>query len=98
VDEEMTKSELIERLAQAEGITLKAAEMAVTVAFASMGKALSHKDRVEIRGLGSFKVKDYGGYSGRNPMTGEMIKVRAKRLPFFEMGKELKSRINGNER
>ena len=94
----MTKSELIEKLAQAEGITLKAAEMAVNVTFDSMGNALSQKGRVEIRGLGSFKVKDYGGYSGRNPMTGEMIKVKAKRLPFFRMGKELKIRVNGNER
>jgi integration host factor subunit beta len=94
----MTKSELIEKLAQMEGITLKAAEIAVNTTFDSMGKALSQKGRIEIRGLGSFKVKDYGGYSGRNPMTGEMIKVRAKRLPFFRMGKELTRRVNTNER
>jgi integration host factor subunit beta len=90
----MNKSDLIEKLAQAEGIALKAAEIAVNTTFDSMDKALSQKGRVEIRGLGSFKVKDYGGYSGRNPMTGAMIKVKAKRLPFFRMGKELKTRVN----
>jgi integration host factor subunit beta len=97
-DEEMNKRELIAQLAQVERISLKAAEMAVNVTFDSMGKALSQKGRVGIRGLGSFKVKDYGGYSGRNPMTGVMIKVKAKRLPSSRMGKELKTRVNSNER
>jgi integration host factor subunit beta len=94
----MTKSELIEKLAQAQGIVLKAAEIAVNTTFDSMGKALSQKGRVVIRGLGSFKVKDYGGYRGRNPMTGAMIKVKAKRLPSFRMGKDLKTRVNSKER
>jgi integration host factor subunit beta len=93
----MTKSELIEALAKAEGITLKAAELAVNVTFESMAKTLANAGRVEIRGLGSFKVKDYEGYSGRNPKTGERIVVEGKKLPFFKMGKELRQRVNGNE-
>ncbi len=90
----MTKSQLIEALAKAEGITLKAAEIAVNVTFESMEKALMQGDRVEIRGFGSFKVKKYDGYKGRNPKTGELIEVRPKRLPFFKVGKELKERVD----
>ncbi len=91
----MTKSELIETLAKAEGITLKAAETAVNVSFQSMEQALIRSDRLEIRGFGSFKVKSYDGYKGRNPKTGELIEVESKRLPFFKVGKELKERVNG---
>ncbi|OIP90960.1 MAG: integration host factor subunit beta [Syntrophobacteraceae bacterium CG2_30_61_12] len=90
----MTKSQLIEELARAEGITLKAAELAVNVTFESMETALIAEDRVEIRGFGSFKVKAYDGYKGRNPKTGELIEVRPKRLPFFKVGKELKERVD----
>ena len=91
----MTKSELIEALAKAEGITLKSAEIAVNVAFQSMEQALVNSDRLEIRGFGSFKVKDYEGYKGRNPKTGALIEVASKKLPFFKVGKELKERVNG---
>ncbi|MGV8074770.1 MAG: HU family DNA-binding protein [Syntrophobacteraceae bacterium] len=92
----MTKSELIEALAKAEGITLKAAETAVNVAFQSMEGALSRSDRLEIRGFGSFKVKHYEGYKGRNPKTGELIEVQFKKLPFFKVGKELRERVNNS--
>ena len=54
-------------------------------------------DRLEIRGFGSFKVKDYEGYKGRNPKTGALIEVSSKKLPFFKVGKELKERVNGAE-
>jgi integration host factor subunit beta len=91
----MTKSELIEALAKAEGITLKSAEIAVNVTFQSMEQALVQSDRLEIRGFGSFKVKDYEGYKGRNPKTGALIEVSSKKLPFFKVGKELKERVNG---
>lgn len=93
----MTKSQLIEALAKAEGITLKAAETAVNVTFQSMEQSLIRGDRLEIRGFGSFKVKDYEGYKGRNPKTGELIEVKSKKLPFFKVGKELKERVNGRE-
>lgn len=90
----MIKSELIEALAKAEGITLKAAETAVQVTFDGMTQTMTKGGRIEIRGFGSFKVKGYDGYSGRNPMTGEKIEVSAKKLPFFKMGKELRTRLN----
>ena len=92
----MTKSQLIEALAKAEGITLKAAETAVNVTFQSMEHALIRSDRLEIRGFGSFKVKNYEGYKGRNPKTGELIEVQFKKLPFFKVGKELRERVNGD--
>jgi len=93
----MTKSELIETLAKAEGITLKAAETAVNVTFQSMEQSLFRSERLEIRGFGSFKVKEYEGYKGRNPKTGELIEVSSKKLPFFKVGKELKERVNAEE-
>jgi len=92
----MTKSQLIEALAKAEGITLKAAETAVNVTFENMEKALIQGDRVEMRGFGSFKVKQYDGYKGRNPKTGELIEVNPKKLPFFKVGKELKERVDSS--
>ena len=90
----MTKRELIAAVAAAEGITIKEAELAVKTVFASMEQTLTKKDRVEIRGFGSFKVKSYGSYQGRNPKTGEIIQVKNKKLPFFKVGKELKDRVN----
>ena len=93
----MNKSELIQKLAEAEGITLKAAEAAVNAVFEGMAEAMIQHGRIEIRGLGSFKVKDYEGYAGRNPMTGERTEVEAKKLPFFKMGKELRKRLNDGE-
>ena len=93
----MTKSQLIESLAKAEGITLKAAEQAVNVTFQSMEEALAREDRVEIRGFGSFKVKEYDGYQGRNPKNGKVINVQSKKLPFFKVGKEMKERVDGKE-
>jgi integration host factor subunit beta len=93
----MTKSQLIEALAKAEGITLKAAETAVNVTFHSMEQALIRTDRLEIRGFGSFKVKEYDGYKGRNPKTGELIEVKFKKLPFFKVGKELRERVNNSQ-
>jgi integration host factor subunit beta len=59
-----------------------------------MANALAKGDRVEIRGFGSFKVKHYDGYAGKNPKTGEPIKVKAKKMPFFKCGNELKERVN----
>jgi integration host factor subunit beta len=75
----MTKSELIEVLAKAEGIALKAAEFAVRGTFESMTQALTRSGRVDIRGFGSFKVKNYEGYHGRNPKTGGVIKNNDER-------------------
>lgn len=90
----MNKSQLIEALAKAENLTIKKAEMVINIIFGSIEEALVDGDRVEIRGFGSFKVKDYDGYQGRNPKTGEVIQVDKKKLPFFKVGKELKERVD----
>lgn len=90
----MNKSQLIEQLAKDEGLTVKNAASVLNVICESMAEALAQGDRVEIRGFGSFKVKDYGSYQGRNPKTGQLIKVREKRLPYFKVGKELKERVD----
>ena len=90
----MNKSQLIEALAKAENLTIKKAEMVVNTMFGAVEEALVKGDRVEIRGFGSFKVKDYDGYQGRNPKTGEIIDVGQKKLPFFKVGKELKERVD----
>ena len=90
----MNKSQLIEALAKAENLTLKRAEMVVNTLFENMSEALVHNERIEIRGFGSFKVKFYDGYKGRNPKTGELIEVGGKKLPFFKVGKELRERVD----
>jgi integration host factor subunit beta len=90
----MNKSQLIERIAKEEGITIKNAASVVNVVFDSMSDSLAKGDRVEIRGFGSFKVKSYNSYQGRNPKTGEIIQVREKKLPYFKVGKEMKERVD----
>jgi integration host factor subunit beta len=92
----MNKSELIEAVAQKAKITKKRAEDVVNLIFDSMVDAIVKGERIEIRGLGSFMVKEYGSYTGRNPRTGESIQVRPKKLPFFKVGKELKERVDGH--
>jgi integration host factor subunit beta len=91
----MNKSELVEQLAVQKDISNKRAEEIVNLVFASMTEALAEGDRIEIRGLGSFVIKDYESYTGRNPKTGEPITVQPKKLPFFKVGKELKERVLG---
>jgi len=90
----MNKSQLIELLAKQEGLTLKKAEQVVNTFFDTVSEGLAQEDRAEIRGFGSFKVKKYGGYTGRNPKTGEIIEVNPKKLPFFKVGKELKEMVD----
>ncbi|ORJ53688.1 integration host factor subunit beta [Geothermobacter hydrogeniphilus] len=90
----MNKSELVESLAESKDLTYKKSEEIVNLIFDSMAKTLVDGGRIEIRGFGSFVVKDYKAYTGRNPKTGEIIKVKPKRLPFFKVGKELRERVN----
>lgn len=90
----MNKSELIKSLAENMNIAFEDATVIVNIFFESMKKSLIAGDRVEIRGFGSFKIKDYEGYSGRNPKTGQSVDVTPKKLPFFRAGKELKDFIN----
>lgn len=90
----MNKSELIRTLSEETNIPIEEATIVVNTFIDNMKDSLLAGDRVEIRGFGSFKVKDYGGYSGRNPKTGKMVDVEPKRLPFFRAGKELKEFLN----
>lgn len=90
----MNKSELIKALADENALSNEESAIVVDTFFESMKKALAQGSRVELRGLGSFKLKQYEGYSGRNPKTGTSVKVAPKKLPFFKAGKELKDYLN----
>ena len=90
----MNKLNLIQALQDATDLTKPKAEKVVTVFFNDMADSLAKGDRVEIRGLCSFYVKEYDGYTGRNPKTGERVKIKPKKLPFFKPGKELKERVD----
>ena len=92
----MTKSELIEAIAQKTNLTKARAEMVVNSVFDSMTDALQKGEGIEIRGFGSFTVRPYKPYNGRNPRTGEPVPVPAKRRPFFKVGKELKELVNNS--
>ena len=90
----MNKSELVEALASRKELTYKKAEEIVNILFDSMSDTLVNGGRIEIRGFGSFVVKDYKAYQGRNPKTGQIIEVKPKKLPFFKVGKDLRDRVN----
>jgi integration host factor subunit beta len=90
----MNKSELVKVLAEKSKISIEDAEMVVQSLLSGMKEALVSGGRVEIRGFGSFKVKHYEGYQGRNPKTGEFIDVPPKTMPFFRAGKELRKFLN----
>jgi len=90
----MTKSDLIDHLCEAQKMAKGRAEAIVNAIFDSMEQALKRGERIEIRGLGSFEVRSYKAYDGRNPRTGSRVAVKPKRLPFFKVGKELKERVN----
>ena len=90
----MNKTELILELARQENLTKTDAQKVVELIFDSMANNLANGERVEIRGLCSFKVKHYHSYSGRNPKTGEPVNVQAKKLPFFKPGADLKTRVD----
>ncbi|MDY6990285.1 MAG: HU family DNA-binding protein [Thermodesulfobacteriota bacterium] len=90
----MNKAELIEALRDETDLSTAKAEQVVDMLFDRMAEALAKGDRVEIRGLCSIFVKEYEGYTGRNPKTGKPIQVPAKKLPFFKCGKGLKERVD----
>ena len=93
-DKVVNKSELIERLAERSGLNSMQAEEIVNLIYKRMKDTMVNGGRIEIRGFGSFVVKEYQSYQGRNPKTGEKIPVPPKKLPFFKVGKELKERID----
>jgi len=91
----MTKSVLISLLSTRHNLTEVQSARIVNLIFDGFKEALVKGDRIEIRGFGSFVMREYKTYYGRNPKTGKVVEVKPKRLPFFKVGKELKERLNG---
>jgi integration host factor subunit beta len=90
----LNKLELIAALREKADLSKTEAAGVVDLFFDQMAETLAKDDRVEIRGLCSFYVKEYKDYTGRNPKTGELVKIKPKKLPFFKAGKELRERVN----
>jgi integration host factor subunit beta len=91
----MTKSELIEKVVQEHAVlNMKVSEMLVNTVFDSIEDALRTGDKVEIRGFGSFTIRERTGREARNPKSGEVVSIPAKKTPFFKTGKDLKERVN----
>ncbi len=90
----VNKLKLIETLKDRCNLSHKDATSVVNMFFNEMAEALAKNERIEIRGLWSFYLKEYGSYTGRNPKTGEVVEVVSKKLPFFKCGKELKERAD----
>lgn len=90
----MSKTLLIHELAYKEDYSYDKSKAIVDIFFGDMSEALIKGDRVEIRGFGSFKIKNYPGYTGRNPKTGEKTEVKPKKLPVFKVGRELRERVD----
>lgn len=90
----MNKSDLINVLSARASLTHSRAEDVVNVIFDAMTESLVAGEGIEVRGFGSFSVRSYKGYKGRNPKTGELVDVAPKLLPFFKVGKELKELVD----
>ncbi len=93
----MTKAELVELIAAETGISKKDTGIIVNLILDNIGQALVSNDKVELRGFGSFKVKQRRSRQARNPRTGSAVEVPAKRVPYFKASNELKGRLNGDE-
>lgn len=90
----MNKLELISTLKERADLTKAESAEVIKIFFDSLADAFVKGDRVEIRGLCSFHIKEYKSYTGRNPKTGQKVKIPPKRLPFFKCGKELRERVD----
>jgi integration host factor subunit beta len=91
----MNKSDLIVALTAKKNLTEKQATEIVDLVFNGFSETLKNGGRIEIRGFGSFNVRKYEAYKGRNPKTGKTVDVKPKRLPFFKVGRELKKMVDG---
>lgn len=89
----MNKMDIINKLASDINVNQKIAKIAVDTIIDSIKKAITKNERVEIRGFGSFTLREYKAYRGRNPKSGETVNVEPKRLPYFKVGKELKEMV-----
>src|SRR5882762_10251324 len=92
----MTKADLVNDVANAAELTKKDAERLVEIVFESIIDSLNQGEKIELRGFGSFRVRERGARRGRNPKTGDPVSIPAKRVPYFKAGKELKELINEN--
>lgn len=90
----MNKSDLVEALARSRKLPRRTAEEVVNVVFNTMRDTLRDGGRIEVRGFGTFKVREYKGYTGRNPKTGQEVQIAPKRLPVFKLSKVLRARLN----
>lgn len=93
----MNKSDLIDVLAKDQNLPTQTAESVITTVLNAMTNTLVNGDNIEIRGFGSFTVRKYKSYDGKNPKTGEAVKVKPKKLPFFKVGKELREAVNNRK-
>jgi len=94
VDEGMTKAELVEEVSEKTGLPKKQAEIVVNTVFESIVETLKTGEKIELRGFGSFRIRQRDSRMGRNPKTGEKVDVPAKRIPYFKPGKELRELLN----
>jgi integration host factor subunit beta len=90
----MTKAELVDNVADRVNLTKKQTEVIVNILFNSITEALSDGDKVELRGFGSFRIRDRNPREGRNPKTGDTVHIPAKKVPFFKAGKELREMVD----
>jgi integration host factor subunit beta len=90
----MTKAELVEKVADKIQLTQKQTETVVNILLNSITEALSEGDKVELRGFGSFRIRNRNPREGRNPKTGDTVQIPAKRVPFFKAGKELRDMVD----
>jgi integration host factor subunit beta len=92
----MTKAELVEEVARTTQLTKKHAELIVNTVFESIVSSLREGEKIELRGFGSFRIRDRGPRIGRNPKTGDKVEVPPKKIPYFKPGKDLKELLNGD--
>ena len=92
----MTKADLVEKVASTIKLTKKETEVIVAIIFQSITDSLSGGDKVEIRGFGSFRIRERNARTARNPKSGERVEVPAKKVPFFKAGKELRETVDVN--
>jgi integration host factor subunit beta len=92
----MTKAELVDQVARTTQLTKKHAEIMVNTVFDSIVDSLKDGEKIELRGFGSFRIRQRGSRTGRNPKTGARVEVPSKSIPYFKPGKELRELLNGD--
>ena len=94
----MTKAELVERVANQINLTKKQTEVVVNTVFSSITESLAEGKKVELRGFGSFRIRQRNARVGRNPKSGQKVEVPSKKVPFFKAGKELRELVDEHEK